>query len=100
MEKEICRPLTIFRIDKNMQLMINKEHRHDLDEILEESHKIVHEAQDEYSKIYDNLGVSPDCHFAHNEYILELTGVNSLYSKYQLNILPQLLQVKSFFSSH
>ena len=37
--------------------------------------------------------MTPDFHRAHNQYVLELTGVNSLLSKYQYHILPQLLQV-------
>ena len=100
MTREICGPLTDFRTKKTLQLAMNKEHRRDLDEILNEGHQIVHEAHDEYSRIYDNQGVSPDYHHAHNEYILELTGVNSLYSKYQMHILPQLLQVRILFLSN
>ncbi len=96
-EKEICRPLTNFRINKTFQLNINKEHRQDFDEILKQSQEIVHEIQDEYSNVYENKGVTADYHVAHNEYILELTGLNSLYSKYKYNILPQLLQVKESF---
>ena len=38
-------------------------------------------------------GVSPEFHRAHNRYVLELTGINSLLSEYQYHILPQLLQV-------
>ncbi len=94
MEKQICFPLTNYRINQTFQLNINQKHHQDLHEILEDSHEIVREAQNEYSKLYNNQGVSPDSHCAHNEYLLELAGVNSLYSKYQFMILPQLLQVK------
>jgi hypothetical protein len=41
MEKEICGPLGSFITNKNVQLMINKQHRTDLDEILSKSHAIV-----------------------------------------------------------
>jgi hypothetical protein len=37
--------------------------------------------------------VTPEFHRAHNLYVIELTGVNSLLSKYQYHILPELLQV-------
>ncbi len=37
--------------------------------------------------------MTPEFHRAHNLYVIELTGVNSLLSKYQYHILPQLLQV-------
>ena len=40
MEKEISGPLGSFIINKNVQLSINKQHRCDLDEILEKSHAI------------------------------------------------------------
>jgi len=99
MEKQISVPLTNFRIYQTFQLIINKEHRRDFDEILKNSREIVEQVQDEYSKIYDNQGVTHDYHVAHNEYILELTGLNSLYSKYQYNILPQLLKVRNFIFS-
>jgi hypothetical protein len=97
MEKEICQPLINFRNHKTLQLTLNKEHRRDFDEIISTSQEIVQEIQDDYSKIYNDKGVTIDYHAAHNEYLLELTGMNSLYSKYQYNILPQLLQVKIFF---
>ncbi|UJR36286.1 hypothetical protein I4U23_029015 [Adineta vaga] len=92
MEKEICGPLGCFIINKNIQLSINKQHRRDLNEIVDKSHDIVHELQEEYARIYDESGVTPEFHRAHNSYILELTGVNSLLSKYQYHVLPQLLQ--------
>lgn len=41
MEKEISGPLTNFINQKNIQLTINKQHRHDLDDILRISHEIV-----------------------------------------------------------
>jgi hypothetical protein len=96
MEKQISVPLTNFRTYQTFQLTINKEHRRDFDEILKNSREIVEQVQDEYSKKYDNQGVTHDYHVAHNEYILELTGLNSLYAKYQYNILPQLLKVRNF----
>jgi len=100
MEKQICLPLTNFRTNKTFELNINQKHYQDFHEILEDSHEIVREAQNEYSKVYNNQGVTPDFHFAHNEYLLELAGANSLYSKYQHTILPQLLQVKIFIRSN
>ncbi|CAF2070031.1 unnamed protein product, partial [Rotaria magnacalcarata] len=48
--------------------------------------------QEEYSKAYNDSGVTPEFHWAHNQYLIELVGVNSLLSKYQYHILPQLLQ--------
>ncbi|CAF1008539.1 unnamed protein product [Adineta steineri] len=92
MEKEICIPLGSFITSKSVQLSINKQHRSDLNEILEKSHEIVRELQEEYAKTYNDSGVTPEFHRAHNLYVLELTGVNSLLSKYQYHILPQLLQ--------
>ncbi|CAF1223630.1 unnamed protein product [Rotaria sp. Silwood1] len=92
MEKEICGQLTNCVMNKTLQLTLNKEYRHDLDEILEKSHEYVQELQEEYSKIFNNQGVTSDIDLAHNEYVLELAGVNGLYSKYQYNILPELLQ--------
>ena len=38
--------------------------------------------------------MTPEFHRAHNLYVIELTGVNSLLSKYQYHVLPQLLQVR------
>jgi len=98
MEKQICIPLKDFRTYQTFQLTTNKEHRREFDEILKNSREIVEDAHDEYSKVYNNHGVTHDYHAAHNEYILELAGLNNLYSKYQYNILPQLLQVRKFFS--
>ncbi|CAF3809547.1 unnamed protein product [Rotaria magnacalcarata] len=43
MEKEICAPLTSFVTNKNVELTINKQHRRDLNDILERSHEIVQE---------------------------------------------------------
>jgi hypothetical protein len=43
MEKEICGPLSSFIINKSLQISINKEHRRDFDEILTQSHEIVHQ---------------------------------------------------------
>lgn len=94
MEKQICLPLTHYRQNQTFQLNINQRHHRDLQKILEDSHHIIREAQNEYSKVYNTQGVSPDYHCAHNEYLLELSGVNSLYSKYKYMILPQLIQVK------
>lgn len=96
MEKQICQSLINLQIQKILQSNLNKEHRQDFDEILSTSHDIVHDIQGEYTKIYNNNGVTTDYHVAHNDYLLELTGMNSLYSKYQYNILPQFLQVKIF----
>ncbi|CAF3334165.1 unnamed protein product [Rotaria sp. Silwood2] len=92
MEKEICGQLTNCITNQTLQLKLNKEHRRDLDEILEKSHEYVQELQEDYSKIFNTQGVTSDFDLAHNEYIFELAGVNSLYSKYQYNILPDLLQ--------
>ncbi len=41
MEKEICGPLGSFIINKNAQLLINKQHRQDLDDILGKSREMV-----------------------------------------------------------
>ncbi|CAF0922143.1 unnamed protein product [Rotaria sp. Silwood1] len=92
MEKEICTPLASFITNKSVELSINKQHRCDLHEILETSHDIVEELQEEYAKIYSDTGVTPEFHCAHNQYIIELVGVNGLLSKYQYHVLPQLLQ--------
>jgi hypothetical protein len=43
MEKNLSGPLTSFITNKTLQLSINKEHRRDLDEILEKSREIVQE---------------------------------------------------------
>ena len=43
MEKEICRPLSSFVINKTLQLSINKEYRRDLDNIIGRSHEIIQE---------------------------------------------------------
>jgi hypothetical protein len=95
MEKQICEPLRSFRTNKTLELTIYKQQRRDFNDILEKSREIVQKVQDDYSKIYDAQGVTPNYHAAHNEYILELIGVNSLYSKYRYSILPELLQVKT-----
>ncbi|CAF2400060.1 unnamed protein product [Rotaria sp. Silwood2] len=92
MEKEICTPLASFITNKSVELSINKQHRSDLHEILETSHNIVQELQKEYAKIYSDSGVTPEFHRAHNQYVIELVGVNGLLSKYQYHVLPQLLQ--------
>ncbi|UJR09808.1 hypothetical protein I4U23_014034 [Adineta vaga] len=92
MEKNICAPLSCFIINKTLQLSINKEHRRDFDKIIEQGHANVTQIQEEYAKIYQTQGVTPAFDLIHNEYILELVGTNSFYSKYQYNILPQLLQ--------
>ncbi|CAF1352372.1 unnamed protein product [Rotaria sordida] len=92
MEKKISGQLTNCITTKNLQLTFNKEHRRDFNEILEKGHEFVRESQDEYFKIFNTEGVTSDFDLAHNQYIFELAGVNSLYSKYQYNILPELLQ--------
>jgi hypothetical protein len=43
MEKEICGPLGSFITNRSVQLSINRQHRTDLNEILEKSHDIVKE---------------------------------------------------------
>ncbi len=43
MEKEICGPLGSFITNRSIQLSINRQHRTDLNEILEKSHDIVKE---------------------------------------------------------
>ena len=75
-----------------------KDQHHSFDEILTESRRMIQDVQTDYSKIYESQGVSPDYHRAHNEYVLELTGTNTLYGRYQSEILPQLLQVKQDLS--
>lgn len=52
LEKEICGPLGSFIINKSVQLTINKQHRSDLDEILEKSHEI---AQDVSRGVFSRL---------------------------------------------
>ncbi len=42
MEKEISAPLSSFITNKSIELCINKQHRSDLNEILEKTHDIVH----------------------------------------------------------
>ncbi|CAF1527991.1 unnamed protein product [Adineta ricciae] len=92
MEKEIAGQLGCFTTSKSIQLSINKQCRNDLNDIVNKSHEIVQKLQEDYAKIYEECGVTPDFHCAHNSYVLELTGVNSLRSKYQYHVLPQLLQ--------
>jgi hypothetical protein len=43
MEKQICAQLTSFITNKTRELNINKEHRRDLDDILQKSHESVQE---------------------------------------------------------
>jgi hypothetical protein len=43
MEKEICRPLSSFIINRTLQLAINKEYRRDLNSIVEKGHEIIQE---------------------------------------------------------
>ncbi|CAF1684359.1 unnamed protein product, partial [Adineta ricciae] len=92
LEKNIYAPLTSFIITKTLQLNIHKEHRRDFHQILEYGHQSVEQIRNEYADIYNKEGVTPGFDLLHNEYILELTAVNSLYSKYQQSISPQLLQ--------
>lgn len=93
METQVSQPLGHFRTIKSLQLNINKQQRADLEEILRQGQEIVREKQDNYFDIYNKRGVSSEYYFTHNEYLLELCGMNSFYSKYQYNILPHLLQV-------
>ncbi|CAM4758221.1 unnamed protein product [Rotaria magnacalcarata] len=92
MEQQIYGQLTNFINNKTLQLSIYKDNRRDLDEILSKGHTFVNELQNEYAEVYNTDGVTTDADVIHNEYMLELTGVNSLYAKYQHNILPELLQ--------
>ncbi|CAF1421947.1 unnamed protein product [Adineta steineri] len=92
MEKNIYGPLSSFVTNKSLQLTINREHRRDLDKITEKGHEMVKELKEEYSKIYNTHGATSDFDLIHNEYFLEIVGVNGLYSKYNQKILPQLLQ--------
>jgi hypothetical protein len=145
LEKEICVPTEAFTRHQTRQLLINKAHRCDFDEILSTSHEILHDVsvksefyerhrretisnmisikltivliscerlqtivwhiierrvyfwfkfQKDYALIYDQQGVNCDFHVAHNDYLIELSGINSLLSKYQYHTLPQLLQVR------
>lgn len=94
MAKKISFPLRNFRQEKLSRLKTIKDQQRDLEDILAESHRMIQDVQTNYSKIYENQGVSPDYHCAHNEYVLELAGTNTLYAKYQSEILPQYLQVK------
>ena len=54
--------------------------------------------KDEYFKVFDSCGVTCDFDLIRNQYVLELAGINSLYSKYQFNILPDFLRVKFIIS--
>ncbi|CAF0940712.1 unnamed protein product [Rotaria sordida] len=92
MEKEICTPLASFITNKSVELSVNRQHRCDLHEILETSHAIVQDLQEGYATIYNDSGVTPEFHHAHNQYVIELVGANGLLSKYQYYVLPQLLQ--------
>lgn len=98
MQKKISHPMRHFRLEKLSQLQINADQHRDFDEILSEGHRMIQDVQNDYSKIYDTQGVSPDYHRVHNEYVLELTGVNTLYSRYQSEILPKILQVSQWRS--
>jgi hypothetical protein len=51
MEKQICEQLTSFMTNKTREININKEHRRDLDDILQKSHEFVHE-------VYEKLSIS------------------------------------------
>lgn len=94
MQKKISHPMRDFRLEKLALLKITADQHRDLDEILSDSRRMIQDVQNDYSKIYDTQGVSPDYHRLHNEYVLELAGVNTLYSRYQSEILPQILQVR------
>ena len=41
MEKDVCTPLLSFMIQKSDELFINKQHRYDLDEVVNKSREIV-----------------------------------------------------------
>ncbi|CAF3572491.1 unnamed protein product [Rotaria socialis] len=92
MEQLIYRKLATCINNKALQLSIYKDNRRDLDEILSKGHEFVKELQNKYAAVYNTAGVTVDADVFHNEYMLELVGVNSLYSKYKYNILPELLQ--------
>lgn len=53
MEKEICGPLGCFITNQSLQLTINKQHRTDLDEILQRSHAIVRDVRVGKEKEFD-----------------------------------------------
>ena len=52
----------------------------------------------EYFKVFDSQDATCDFDLIHNQYVLELAGINSLYWKYQFNILPDFLRVKIIIS--
>ncbi|CAF1141887.1 unnamed protein product, partial [Didymodactylos carnosus] len=92
MDKHISMPLSILIHNKNLQLSTNIQHRQDFEDVLKKGHEIVEYTKQEYMKTFETSGPTPIFYAAHNDYIIELTGVNGMLSKYHYSILPSLLQ--------